>query len=43
MGTGLHISSPGTVLLVFWGRRLDIKWHITDSLHNPDLKVIVAP
>ena len=36
----LPIRNQGTVIKVFWGRRLYIKWHAMDTLHNPDLSAL---
>ena len=36
------IRSQGTVMWVFWDRGLYIKWCIIDSLHDPDLSVILV-
>ena len=38
-----HPSGVKARLWVSWDRGLYIKWRIIDSLHNPDLRVTMAP
>ena len=38
----LPVRNQGTVIKVFWDTGLYIKWCIIDSLHNPDLSIILV-
>ena len=39
--TVLPIRSQGTVMQVSWDRKLYLKWHMIDTLHDLDLSLIL--